>query len=732
MIDVECGTEWIVDNSAADLFSTSLSGGTLTVMAEQNYVTEEKTATIILLTSYRRIQFATITVTQNAYNAPEITVETNEWHAPAVGALTTEIGVTSSLGEWTVENECEWLNVENSDSGVTVTATQNDDTAERVAQFVIKAFDGYKSDAETIRVTQDARAYVSADKEVVALYEAGESAEVIIESNYDWDYSFDSSNDWFSISREGDVLIVSITADNDTESDRNAVVTLTAGDGEENVTEGQFTVTEYGPQPDALIFVYTIASVDTKVTLPLSGTVECTVIWGDGSGAETVTSIQPSHTFSSEGEYRVRVIGTVTGLSSEGISKGSSPVTTLTAIEQWGDTGLTSLYDAFYYYTALVSLPADTTGAFSNVETFAWAFSYCTALKSIPEGLFAYCSMVTTYADVFYKSGIEAIPEGLFDNSSAATTFDNAFYSCESVTSIPESLFAKCTNAESFYGTFQSCTGLTSVPAGLFANNSKATSFRATFYKATGITEYPEELFANCVNADSFQSVFAYSAATTLPAKIFEKNTKATNFYGVFYQWTNLTEVPEGIFANAVNATNFDYLFYGCTSLKSVPSDLFANCPNVTEFTYAFYNCSSLESVPAGLFSSFSKVTTFAQLFRGCSSLNGLPETLFSTCSEVSTFTYAFYGCTGLTSLPEGLFSGNKDVKIFSYAFSGCTGLTGETPYDTIEVDGEQVKIHLYERADHTEVYTKPTTTSSCFKNCLNLTDYDDIPSGWR
>ncbi|MCD8206798.1 MAG: BACON domain-containing protein, partial [Bacteroidales bacterium] len=76
VVSVICGTDWDVRNSASDVFTAvcDWNNGTLTVSAGQNTIEAERTATLSLVTVGLQLEFAKITITQNAYGAPEITV----------------------------------------------------------------------------------------------------------------------------------------------------------------------------------------------------------------------------------------------------------------------------------------------------------------------------------------------------------------------------------------------------------------------------------------------------------------------------------------------------------------------------------------------------------------------------------------------------------------------------------------------------------------------------------
>ncbi len=57
-----------------------------------------------------------------------------------------------------------------------------------------------------------------------------------------------------------------------------------------------------------------------------------------------------------------------------------------------------------------------------------------------------------------------------------------------------------------------------------------------------------------------------------------------------------------------------------------------------------------------------------------------------------------------------------------------CSALTGESPYTMI--DGQ--KVHLYERKNYSEHFTRPTNTFPTFRDCFGLTDLNQIPSDWK
>lgn len=784
VVNVDCGTEWIVENQATDLFGTSanLQTGTLTVTASQITLTEARSADIVLKTANMGIAFCTITVTQEAYNTPGLTLSSTECRIPAAGDLTAEIEVESTIGDWEVEEvSVDWLSAQKTETGLSFTANENADTEERSVEVVITCSDGLNSDSATIRVTQDAKAYVTSSRESILLYEAGDAATFSVESNYDWDFSYDSTTGWLTVERNDANLTVTVTKDNDSDDSRECVVTLTAGDGAANVAETSVTVTEAGATPDALILVYTTTAAGTEITLPLSGTVNCSVDWGDGSEPDSVTSSAPTHSYANAGEYKVRINGTVTALSSESIDKTVSAL--LTEVSQWGATGLTSMNHAFYRCSTMQSIPAETGDALADVKSFEYAFSECKALDSIPADLFAKCSGLTSFDHTFYYckmtsvsedlfatctdattfdyvfgycSSLASIPENIFANNTKATSFSRTFFYCQALTSVPEGLFANCPDVNSFLGVFYYCTKLTSIPEGIFAKNTKVTTFDYAFTNCA-ITEVPAGLFANNPEVTSFQYTFYMSSITTLPEGLFDNNTKVESFYWLCYRCSNLKSVPASLFAKCPEVTDFSNVFYSCTNLEEIPEGLFANNKKVKTFQNAFHYCFKITSLPDGLFSGCSEVTSFEQTFSQCTTLVSIPAHLFAGCEKVETFketfrdcpiqsidddifadctaaenfNLTFYLCSKLTSIPTDLFSKCLKASVFTETFESCVSLTGESPYT--ELNG--VKVHLYERMN--DEYKGYFETSSiggkyCFYGCYGLTDLDAIKAaGW-
>lgn len=120
-------------------------------------------------------------------------------------------------------------------------------------------------------------------------------------------------------------------------------------------------VTKGEPEPMVLVFDTTLAS-GTTVTVPLAGTVDVVIDWGDGNSEAFTTSGNKEHTYASEGEYTVRVSGSLTGFGSTAVRPN------LTKCLSFGDLGLTSLESAFRSCANLTEVPISIPSSVTNIS----------------------------------------------------------------------------------------------------------------------------------------------------------------------------------------------------------------------------------------------------------------------------------------------------------------------------------------------------------------------------
>jgi surface protein len=102
---------------------------------------------------------------------------------------------------------------------------------------------------------------------------------------------------------------------------------------------------------------FTTTAASQSIALPLYGTVNCTVNWGDSSASEYFSSIGlKQHTFAAAGTYTVTISGSLTKFGMGGLDWIG--VGYLTEATSFGELGLTSISGAFNNADNLVSVPA--------------------------------------------------------------------------------------------------------------------------------------------------------------------------------------------------------------------------------------------------------------------------------------------------------------------------------------------------------------------------------------
>ncbi len=112
--------------------------------------------------------------------------------------------------------------------------------------------------------------------------------------------------------------------------------TITATSTFDGSKSASVTLMVIAPAPMVLT-VDTRLGPGTTVSLYSTGSIDVSVQWGDGTSSSATTSSGLSHTYVAEGEYQVRISGTMTHFS------GGDR---LAGIVAWGDIGLTSLFRA--------------------------------------------------------------------------------------------------------------------------------------------------------------------------------------------------------------------------------------------------------------------------------------------------------------------------------------------------------------------------------------------------
>ena len=556
--------EWIALNQEADMLELAIA---------ENESTDSREITLtITATNADGTAEATVRVFQNGtvIPDPELTLSSESSIATvdAAGTAATVsasiesaevlFAVATNVAAWSVSEAPEWIVLTKSDDALTVAIAANGATTSRSAELTLTAENVKGTATAVITVEQEAApvATLDVDETTVVIPAEGGTVEVGYTSNQtaltatradaiDAAEVSAPGNEWvaFSIDKETGKIIFTAEA-NDTGSVREAVVAVTAGEGDNTVTK-TIAVSQQ-PVPAQLVFTVKTTADGKEVPMPtLSSTdadIAIVIDYGDGSAAETftagITYSATKHTYATAGEYTVTIASAnkITALSFSGNS----------------------------YLTSVQTNTLDCSG----VTTLARCFYNCRALVSVGK-IFSKCSAVTTTEYAFYGCiALKTVPEGLFD-----------------------AMRATCKN---FNNCFQNDTALTSIPAGLFENCEQNATFASVFYGA-GITELPARCFAGSSKVKELRYICnSCSNLERIAADAFEGCSAVTDFYGSFTECSALTEIPAGLFADCKALATLEYCFQRCSGLTSLPASLFDNNRSLRSLDFAFYHCDNL------------------------------------------------------------------------------------------------------------------------------------------
>ena len=721
--------EWTFSVKGGDWLDISADRYFLTIKAERNEGDGYNEAEItVSATDGERTSNVVLNIRQNHAGVPEVSLSSNDHHFKAFTGLVHEIEIETNQDEWDFECTCSWLLLEKKDNRLILSSDENHAFKQREVEILIKAGYGENADSDVLRVRQDGKAFVKLSTQNVATDDDGDTRTVVVESNpeLEWTYETDGS-DWFSVSSEGDRLLVTIPS-NAGGNQRLGSLTVIVGDEDNNAT-AKVNVRQIGPDTEELIYEVLISEPDflltgaPVITTSTGGSV--TVDWGDGTPVETFESRRPSHVYKEPGRYTIEMSGTAKSLE---FGSGDAMSPELQSVISWGKMGYTSLTDMCLGCNNLKSIPNDVAGSFSTVKTFLGAFSCCESLEEIPSGLFRHATVARNFEDCFsHSESISEIPENLFENCAAAEDFSYAFYAtgtgyvitsstlgnfdevramvsegrlksipsglfrnchnikqldyvfgATSITSVPDDIFASQSSATIFTGAFSACVNLQSIPVSLLSGASSALDIKYMFAGCESLTEIPVGMFVSNSTVTNLEYIFYKTGVSKLSSGIFEGLNGVKTVGAVFQGCESLVEIEPGVFNGLTSAKSFRYCFSDCTALREVPSKLFAGLNAAYEFTYTFEN-TALESVPADLFADARDYSSadFTYMFADCKNLKTVPAGLFDTFTKVTSpgFKNLFNG-SGIETIPAGLFAKNTSVSTgFEEVFSNCQEL---------------------------------------------------------
>ncbi|ADO77293.1 BspA family leucine-rich repeat surface protein [Halanaerobium praevalens] len=177
---------------------------------------------------------------------------------------------------------------------------------------------------------------------------------------------------------------------------------------------------------DAMVLEFdTNLSSGTTIELPLYGTVDVTVDWGDGSTNSYTSSGDKSHTYSSEGRYTVTISGDLTKFGKGNLTDKKNYK--LTKVSYFGNLGLTSLSGAFKSCSNLEEVPQKLPVSVSNLS-YAFASIDKSSITNLDKWnvsnvndmsyMFSFASNFNQDLSAWDVGNVESM-ESMFSNASA-------------------------------------------------------------------------------------------------------------------------------------------------------------------------------------------------------------------------------------------------------------------------------------------------------------------------
>jgi surface protein len=171
-----------------------------------------------------------------------------------------------------------------------------------------------------------------------------------------------------------------------------------------------------------MVLEYDIITPNTIIALPLNGTVDVSINWGDGSEVEIVKiAVSKSHTYTTVGVKTVTITGTLTQFGGVFVFSAGDGSIRLTKVLSWEGLGLTSLANAFRNAPLLIQVPNTLPASITKLDRM---FAEATAFNH-PIGTWN-TGAVTDMSEMFFEATSFNQPIGTW-NTSAVTNMSNMF-----------------------------------------------------------------------------------------------------------------------------------------------------------------------------------------------------------------------------------------------------------------------------------------------------------------
>lgn len=203
-----------------------------------------------------------------------------------------------------------------------------------------------------------------------------------------------------------DAGIVTVDSEGTVTAVAEGTATVTATSVVDDGVEGSASVTVSG-QSGLEVVIDTATSDGTTVVLPFRGATDVVVHWGDGSHEVFASAGDATHTYETDGTYRITVEGALEQFGNGADGYASSEV--LVEVTSWGTLGLSSLSGAFAGAVNLTAVPsvlpstvAELDHAFDGADSFAqsldtWDVTSVTTMRGTFSGASAFTGDLATW-----------------------------------------------------------------------------------------------------------------------------------------------------------------------------------------------------------------------------------------------------------------------------------------------------------------------------------------------
>jgi len=366
-----------------------------------------------------------------------------------------------------------------------------------------------------------------------------------------------------------------------------------------------------------------VASNCQNGILPLSGNVNVTIDWGDGTAVQTVTTANPTHTFSTTDPKAIKVTGTFDTFSSI-----VTPLPCVTSVDKWSNTGTTDAHYGFLNATNLTfvkefpSTVTNLSGFLSGASKFngslaGWDTTNVTDMSSLFFNIPVFnqpvsfnTGKVTNMNNMFAGSGQVFNKAVTFSDTSKVTDMSFMFANASAFNQPVDFNTANVTNMASMFFNANKFNQSVSF------NTGKVTNMSNMFASYTG-HNFNQPVNFNTANVTDMSGMFSGAANFSQPVT-FSDTSKVTTMNSMFYG----TKFNQPVDFNTANVTDMGNMFSGSSSAKPSPFNQVVNfnTAKVTNMSYMFYYNTTLNKTIT--FSDTSKVTNMKLMFYGDSAFN--------------------------------------------------------------------------------------------------------------